>query len=348
MMDEIDHHLKKEYRKWEQIQQRELANLNASLRHLWLNILAYTLIAVVEYILARLGHSQTLMADAWNNISGIISTGLLMTGIHIARDMDDNDIAGIPLPNLSLKKTGNDQRIQFTRLRYETVFTLVTSIVMIGIALKIIVSGGLNLMDIHRHFVPKAIAFWGAVIASVIMLGVWYLNRKAGRKLKNAALIASSKDSLGDALTSIGTAISILGAQLFYLTWLDGAASIVVGLFILYAGGNIFIESSLNLVDYFDPKTEAEFRREISQLPEVHAIEELKAHYNGNLVTLDVVVVVAADMSVLDSYRLGEYIERMMGRKFGIIDTDVSFIPDTQENIKKGTRRGKKRKKRKY
>ena len=72
MMDEIDHHLKKEYRKWEQIQQRELANLNASLRHLWLNILAYTLIAVVEYILARLGHSQTLTADAWNNISGII------------------------------------------------------------------------------------------------------------------------------------------------------------------------------------------------------------------------------------------------------------------------------------
>ena len=56
MMDEIDHHLKKEYRKWEQIQQRELANLNASLRHLWLNILAYTLIAVVEYI-----HHQGLL-----------------------------------------------------------------------------------------------------------------------------------------------------------------------------------------------------------------------------------------------------------------------------------------------
>lgn len=343
-MDEIDHHIKKEYREWEEIQQKELNNLNQAMKHLYLNVIAYTFIAIIEYIMAYVGHSQTLMADAWNNISGIVSTGLLMIGIHIARDIDDDDIAGIPLPKFSLKKTGNDQRVQFTRLRYETVFTLVTSIVMIGIALEIVISGVKNLLTPGDHVVPKMITFWGAVVASIIMILVWYLNRRTGRKLKNAALIASAQDSLGDAFTSIGTAISIGGARLFHLTWLDGAASIAVGLFILYSGFKIFMESSLNLVDYFDPKTEAEFREVISDLPEVKSVSELQAHYNGNLITLDVVVVVDSNMSVLESYRLGEGIERMMSHRFGIIDTDVSFIPDKGIKRKKGKQRGKKHK----
>lgn len=34
-------------------------------------------------------------------------------------------------------------------------------------------------------------------------------------------------------------------------------------------------------------------------------------------------------MSVLESYRLGEKIESLMLKNFGIIDTDVSFIPDS-------------------
>lgn len=201
-ISQIDKHLKKEFEDWEKIQQKELGKLISAKRHLCVNIGAYLLISVIEGILSSISGSQTLKADAFNNLSGIISTVLLIIGIHIASDIDDDDIAGIPLPKISLRKTGNDQRIQFTRWRYETIFTLVTGIIMIVIASSVIIDG-------------------------------------------------------------------------------------------------------------------------------IKEVDELKAHYNGNLITLDVVVIVDGTMSVLESYRLGEKIESLMLKNFGIIDTDVSFIPDS-------------------
>lgn len=339
-MKDINKHLQREYEDWERVQKNELNKLNVAMRHLSVNILAYLLISIIEWCLASLSHSQTLRADAFNNLSGIISTLLLMVGIHIARDINDDDIAGVvPMPKLSLHKTGNDQRVQFTRFRYETIFTLVTGIVMISISLSVIVSGIVGLLNPAKRVVPQPIALVGALIASVIMLLVWRYNKHAGRKLQNASLIASAQDSLSDALTSIGTLISIAGALFFELDWLDGATSIIVGGFILYSGARIFMESSLNLADYFDPKVEETFRKTIATLPEVSAVDELKAHYNGNLVTLDVVIVVDANMNVLESYHLAERIESLMRVKFGVIDTDVSFLPDTKTITEATTKR---------
>ncbi|MCP0887263.1 cation diffusion facilitator family transporter [Ligilactobacillus sp. WILCCON 0076] len=329
-MRNINRHIEREYQAWEKLQSKELAKLKAASKHLIVNVGAYLSISILEYFLAHISHSQTLRADAFNNLSGIISTILLMVGLHIAQDIDDDDIVGAPIPKISLRQTGNDQRVQFTRFRYETIFTLVTSIIMVTISLSVIITGIQNLLIPSKRIVPNQFALVGAAIASIVMLGVWYYNKKAGLKLQNAALVASAKDSLSDSLMSIGTFISILGARLFHLTWLDGAASILVGIFILYSGARIFWESSLNLADYFDPNAEEQFRLSLNRLPEIKKVDELKAHYNGNIVTLDVVLVVDANMTVLDSYRLAESIENLMLHRFGIIDTDVSFIPDAE------------------
>ena len=205
-ISQIDKHLKKEFEAWEKIQQKELGKLISAKRHLYVNIGAYLLISVIEGILSSISGSQTLKADAFNNLSGIISTVLLIIGIHIASDIDDDDIAGIPLPKISLRKTGNDQRIQFTRWRYETIFTLVTGIIMIVIASSVIIDGIKALLNPSERIVPQPIALLGAAIASIIMILIWIYNKRAGLRLKNAALTASAKDSLSDALTSIGTA----------------------------------------------------------------------------------------------------------------------------------------------
>ncbi len=314
---------------WEQTQATELAKIRASQRHLIYNVAAYLLISILEYWLAAISKSQTLRADAFNNLSGIISTVLLMLGLHIAQDVDDDDIIGARLPKGNYQAhMGSDQRVQFVRWRYETIFSLVTAVVMIAIALNVIIDGIKALLSPASRVVPQPVAIIGAGIASVIMLVVWYMNRQTGRKLQNAALLASAQDSLSDAFTSIGTMIAIAGALLFDLAWLDGATSIVVGFFILYSGLKIFFDSSLNLTDYFDPQAEKEYGDAIHDVAKVRRVVELKAHYNGNVVTLDATVMVNSKMTVLESFQLSERIEQMLREKFGIIDADISFIPD--------------------
>lgn len=313
---------------WEQNQADELAKIHASQRHLIYNLLAYLSISIIEYWLAALSKSQTLRADAFNNLSGIISTFLLMMGLHIASDIDDDDIAGVEMPEENENILGGDQRMQFIRWRYETVFSLVTAVIMVVIALSVIMDGIKALLNPADRVVPQPVAIIGAAIASVIMLIVWFMNRRTGQKLQNAALLASAQDSLSDAFTSIGTMVAIAGALLFKISWLDGVTSIIVGFFILYSGLKIFFETSLNLADYFDPKAEKEYRQAILDIKKVHQVAELKAHYNGNIVSLDATIVVNSKMSILESYQLSEKIERTLRKKFGIVDTDISFIPD--------------------
>lgn len=327
-MDKVKAHLNKEMHHWEENQAQELKKITKAKNHLYLNVFAYLLISAIEFWLAVLSHSQTLRADAFNNLSGIISSILLIVGLHFASDINDDDVLGQPLPQTSKKLRGVDQRVQFTRFRFETVFTLVTGVVMIVIALTIFQGGISALLTPADRVVPGVAAIIGAAVATVIMLLVWAYNRHGGHKLKNAALLASAQDSLSDAFTSIGTLVSIGGALIFNITWLDGVASLVVGAFILYSGAKIFRETTFNLVDYFDPKVEAEYHEFIETIPDVISVNELKAHYNGNVVTLDVVVIVEAGMTVLDSYRLAEFIEDQMYHHFGIIDVDVSFVPD--------------------
>jgi len=317
-------HRQAEALEWRKIQQKELGKLHSAQHHLWFNVAAYLVISVIEFYLAIVGHSQTLRADALNNLAGIIAAILLLVGIYIARDIDDDDLMGQPLPADSQQK---GQRLQLTRFHYETVFTLITGIVMIAISVNVIYGGIKSLMSPATQEVPKPITLVGAGIAMVIMIVVWWSNRRAGRKLQNAALTAAAQDSLSDALTSLGTLIAIGGALAFQFEWLDGVASIVVGFFILAAGIKIFRESSLNLADYFDPQAEAQFRQVIAAWPRVQRVEEVKAHYNGNMVTLDIIIAVDAHMEVQDSYRLGEEIEAEMRRRFGIVDTDVMVVP---------------------
>ena len=83
----------------------------------------------------------------------------------------------------------------------------------------------------------------------------------------------------------------------------------------------------MNLADYFDPEAETQYRQVLATFPEIIEVDELKAHYNGNIITLDLVLVVDSQMTVLSSYQLAEKIEQLMMHRFGIIDTDVSFIP---------------------
>ena len=323
-MKDLDEHRQQEQAEWRARQQTELAKLHGAQRHLYLNVGAYLSISVIEFYLAIVGHSQTLRADAFNNLSGIISTVLLLVGIYIARDIHDDDLMGQPLPE---DYSHSGQRLQLTRFHYETVFTMLTGIVMIAIAASVIYSGIKSLMNPADQEVPQPITILGAGIATVVMLGVWWLNRRAGRKLKNAALTAAALDSLSDAMTSIATMIAIGGALAFKLTWLDGVASMLVGIYILTAGIKIFRESSLNLADYFDPEVEEQFRQMAAGFAGVKRVEDLKAHYNGNVVTVDLVIAVDAHMEVQDSYRLGEEIEAAMRHEFGVVDTNVMAVP---------------------
>ncbi|WP_125711264.1 cation diffusion facilitator family transporter [Companilactobacillus zhongbaensis] len=327
-MKKLDKYLLKESRHQLAFRQQEIDKLNSAAKYLYFNVAIYILITIVEYWLALVGHSQALRADALNNLSGVISTGVLIFGIREATNVNDDDILGRDLPKENVRSQNS---LQLSRFRLETVFTLVTSFIIILIALQIIVSGIVDLKNIGESVNPNLMSALGAGIATVMMLLVFFINRRFGKKLENASLLAASKDSLGDVVTSFGTTLTVLISYFFQLSWIDSTVSIVIGIFILWQGLVIFQECTLNLIDYVDPKLEKEMRKTVEHINKVNKVMDLTSRYNGNMLIVDIFIMVNPKATAMDIYKTNEKIERKLHKKYNVYDVNITIIPDPEQ-----------------
>ena len=327
-MKKINDYFSKESHLQRSLREKEIKKLNYSIIFLYINVFIYILITIVEYWLAKMGNSQALRADALNNLSGVISTGVLILGIKEATNVDDDDILGRDLPKENIRSKNS---LQLSRFRLETVFTLMTSFIIILIAIQIVYSGIKGLMNLSNVESPNFVSAIGASIATVLMLVVWYLNYHNGKKLKNASLQAAAKDSLGDVVTSFSTMITVLLSMALKVAFLDSAVSIVIGIFILWQGIVIFQESSLNLIDYVDPELEKDMRQDIGNIEEVRDVVDLTSRYNGNMLIVDIFVKVAAEDTAMSIYQLNKKIKEELYQKYDVYDVTLTTIPDLEE-----------------
>ncbi|AKP67191.1 cation diffusion facilitator family transporter [Companilactobacillus ginsenosidimutans] len=326
-MDKLNKYLLREDHHQKVERQREVDKLTAAIKYLWINIGIYILITVVEYWLSVIGDSVALRADALNNLSGVISTGVLIIGLREATNINDDDIIGRDLPAKSVR---SQDSMQLSRFRLETVFTLITSFIIVLIGLQIIVTGGTGLFHLKGKAAPNLISALGAGIATVMMFGVYYINHHYGKKLGNGSLLAASKDSLGDVVTSLGTMITVLVSYALHLAWIDSAVSIVIGVFILWQGIQIFQESTLNLADYVDPVLELQMKEAAEKFKKVHRVVDLRSRYNGNILLVDMFIMVDPKATAMEIYSTNEKIERKLHKDFNVFDVTITIIPDPE------------------
>lgn len=329
-MNNLAQYLKREGSHLAAAEELEIKKLQTALHSLWINIAIYLVITAAEYWLANIGHSQALRADAMNNLSGVISTLFLIIGLHTATDSDDDFLVGKRIPLLNGR---NDDRMQLSRFRMETIFTLITSFIIIFMSGQIIYQSSVSLLTKGISHHPNIYSAYGAGIATVLMAIVMYLNWRNGKRLKNSVLMAASKDSMGDVATSFGTLLTVLAAFMFDIPWLDSTVSIIIGLFVLWSGLVIFQECTLNLADYVDPDLENRIKTAVMGFDEVHRIIEFRSRYNGDVLIVEMLIMVDANMSVMALYDLTEQIEKQLEDEFQTFDVTTQAVPDPDSEI---------------
>ncbi|MFC6274870.1 cation diffusion facilitator family transporter [Levilactobacillus tangyuanensis] len=320
---------------WQHVQQTVVANLNLANRHLWENAGIYLSLFLVEDLAAWFGHSQVLRADALNNLSGIFSTSLLMTGLYIAGKTRDNDLWGAPIAAVDRPHVG--PRTQQSRFRFETIYTLLAGIMMVFIAADILFETGHHLIwPSHEHLQPL-LSGAAAAASGLLLTLLWWSNRRWAHQLKNTALAAAAKDTFTDVLTSLVTLFTIVGVGWFHINWIDGAASFALGLYILFVGIQIFRQCALKLVDYFDPRLEAAYQQAVADLPAVQRVLFIKAYYDGNLIMVSVTIAVNPNMTAATIYQLTQTINQLLHTRYGVTETALMVMPADRAFVKKGS-----------
>nr|WP_307207112.1 cation diffusion facilitator family transporter [Paenibacillus harenae] len=272
----------------------------------WVSIGAYLVLSALKLGAGYWFASGALVADGYNNLTDIVASAAVLIGLRISQKPPDKDHP-------------------YGHFRAETIAALIASFIMATVGLQVLIGAVKSLYAAERE-APNLMSAWVALFAAACMAAVYMYNRRLALRIKNQALLAAAKDNLSDALVSVGAAIGIIGAQ-FGLPWLDPVAAIAVGAIICKTAWEIFYSSTHALTDGFDANELNTLRSTIARTKGVKSIKDIKARVHGSHVLIDVIVQVDPGLSLIESHRISDEIEKRMGKKHNIMSVHVHVEP---------------------
>ena len=222
-----------------------------------LNILLF----LGKWLAGFISGSIAITADAFNNLSDAGSSIITLVGFRISGQKPDREHP-------------------FGHGRMEYISGLLVSVAILVMGFELIKSSAEKL--IHPEPIDSSPLILAILAASILVkLYMFYYNRTMGKKLESAAMRATAMDSLSDMVaTSLVLAATVISQLTGIL--LDGWFGILVGIFILYAGGSTMKET-VDLLMGKPPKAETlqEIRQIVLSHKLIHGIHDLIVHDYG-------------------------------------------------------------------
>ncbi|WP_318507558.1 cation diffusion facilitator family transporter [Bacillus sp. T3] len=257
----------------------------------WLSIIVYILLSILKLGVGYIGNSEALRADGLNNTTDVVVSIAVLIGLRISRKpADENHLYG--------------------HYRAESVASLIAAIVMTAVGVQIIMNAGRSFLS-SNYSQPDMLTSWTALFGALVLFIVFFYNRNLAKKLNSSSLMAAAQDSKSDALVSIGAFIGIIGAKLG-APWLDSFTAVIVGIIIIKTAFSIFRESSTLLTDGFDQNRLALIKKTVERTEGVLDVKDIKAREHGNKVYVDTTILVNPHLTVVESHKITEDIEKKM------------------------------------
>jgi len=289
-------------------------NLREGEKGAWISIGVYLLLSTLKLTVGIVGSSEALKADGLNNFTDIIASVAILIGLRISQKPPDN-------------------HHQYGHLRAETIASLVAAFIMAFIGIQVLIQAIQHLANPIEE-APSLLTAFVALFSAIIMYIVYRYNLNLGNRINSAALKAAAYDNRSDALVSIGATIGIVGSILGF-PLMDGITALLVGIIIIYTAYTIFHDAAYTLSDGFNVE-EAESLSTIVRLVEgVDELKDFKARMHGNLMFVDITVIVDANLNVLNSHRITEEIEHriMKVKPFSVILVHIEPNMDLIEDV---------------
>ena len=267
-----------------------------------------------KFLAGTFSNSIAITADAFNNLSDAGSSIITLIGFKMAGQKPDPSHP-------------------FGHGRIEYISGLLISVIILLMGLELVKS------SISKILHPEILDFSPIIIlvlvASILVKCYMFLyNRRLGRKLDSAAMLATAMDSLSDTLATAAVLAATLISHFTDLA-IDGWCGVLVGLFICYAGVQAAKETISPLLGQApDP----EFVRQINDLVLGHkgilGIHDLIVHnYGPGRILISLHAEVPADGSLLALHELIDAIEhelREQLRCHAVIHMDPVCVGDEE------------------
>lgn len=256
-------------------------------------IISNLLLCSVKIALGLLTASVSILADGINNLTDAGSSIITLIGFKLSSAPADDD-----------HPYGHE------RIEYITGMMISFIILIIGFTL-----GKESVVKIIEKEVANKISYLaiGIMIFSILVKfwqSIFY--KKMAKAIQSEALMASSKDSLNDCISTAAVIIGILLVKLTHWYFVDGLVGILVAIFIMISGVKMIIDTVNPLIGNMPSAEEITLiSQKIMSYPGILGIHDLVIHRYGSCTTFVTVhAEVDSQVDVVVSHDVIDNIER--------------------------------------
>jgi len=266
-------------------------------------------VALAKIIYGLFSKCASMTADGFHSLSDGASNIIGLVGIHFACQPKDKDHP-------------------YGHKKYETFFSLIIAALLFILAFNLIKEG---IEHLYHPVTPRidAISFLIMAFTVLVNLGVMYYERAKGKALKSDILISDSMHTTADIFTSLSVIISLVVIKMGF-PLVDSMATILISLFIAYAGYNILRNSSRILCDTAAILDEKKIEEIILGVKGVKACHKIRSRGRHDDIHIDLHVQVDADMHMYKAHNISYSIEEAIKKNMPEI-TDVVIHMEPKE-----------------
>lgn len=257
------------------------------------------LLSLIKILLGFLTGSVAVMADGVNNLSDAGGSVIALIAVRMAQKPNDEDHP-------------------FGHGRIEYLGALAVGILIAFFGVELLQSG------VRSIFNPGAAAFSFLTVGLLLLgmlvkLWMWRFYQALGSKTDNPTLLAASKDSLSDAVSTGAVALSALVSLLF--AWpVDGYVGTAVSLLVLKAAWDVLKDTVTRLLGGKpDRETGSQIVELLMRYPGILGVHDLVIHdYGPGRSMASVHAEIAADSDLVAIHEVIDTAEREISTQLNI------------------------------
>ena len=174
-----------------------------------LGIVGNVFLFIIKIFIGLFSKSQAMIADALNSAGDVFAS--IMTWIG-------NKISSVP----------NDESHNYGHGKAEYIFSMLISISMMIVALKMLYDAILSLI-LKNQLIFSWTLIWVCIITIVVKFGLYWYTKKLYKKHNNILLKANMVDHRNDCVITFFTTIAILLTKV-NIFWFDGLVGIGISI----------------------------------------------------------------------------------------------------------------------
>ena len=265
-------------------------------------IVVNILLSIVKMVIGVIAGSISIISDALNNITDVGSSVVTMIGFKISQ-----------------KKIDKDHPWGHGRMEYITAFIVDIIILMVGFEL---LKSSIDKI-IHPELpAVNNVTIIILVIAVLTKLWLFLFYKKIAKTIDSNAIKGNAYDSISDSVSTLVVLISAIVAKLCGIS-IDGYASLIVSVFILFTGYKAIKETvDLLLGMKPDPEFIKDIEEEAKKYDMISGIHDIMVHdYGPGRKIVSFHAEVPADEDICKVHDIIDQMEQDLFEKFNCITT---------------------------